>query len=226
MKKIVTNFVATRGGNYQAQQELKDLIIKEFNLPDDWNKYIKFDVDYDKAIFYKGLNTHWDNRIAAFKLDGKAFEYSSMQRMKIVDAYVQKKAKVQLENEIISKRKKVESIFKHLQGRFPFEGRMYEVSLSLYGAKYQMLIQMINAKDNDEFKLLSMGYFKPALVLDINYDFENDTIVYNLNPIQFQIKGTINEIEQGIEHAKQYTSCIMEYYNTINLPISILKQLA
>ena len=41
MKKIVTNFVGTKGGNYKAQEDLKNAIIKEFNLPDDWTTKIK-----------------------------------------------------------------------------------------------------------------------------------------------------------------------------------------
>ena len=225
MKKIVTNFVATKGGNYQAQENLKNAIIKEFKLPDDWNKYMKCDIEWDKVIFYKSTFIDWKKRVAEFKLNNLNFTYSEIQRMKIIDAYMQQKNKVEQAREVNNRNKIVMEYFKHVNGiTCEWQGRSYQVAMNTWN-KYKLSIEMVNAKDENEFVAIQNLRYKPFLWIDIDFNFDNNTFNYEIQPMEFErVRGTINEIENQLEQMKEYALCMHNFFGCVLFDILYKKQ--
>lgn len=204
MKKITTNFIATKGGNYQAQEDLKKSIINEFKLPDDWSKYLRCDIEWDKITFYKGTYSDWKNRISTFKLNGAFFMYSDIQRMKIFDAYVQQKHKYEKQREVTNRNKRVKEYFSVIESdKWEWCGRKYEVYLATW-SDYSINIEMISGKDENEFASILSTRHKPNLHIKINFNFDDDTFTFEIQPIQFNVSGSINEIENQLEQMKEY----------------------
>lgn len=216
MKKIVTNFVGTKGGNYKAQEDLKNAIIKEFNLPDDWSEYLKYKNEYDKIIFFKRKFSNWKDRIAEFKLNDSNFTYNEIQRMKIMDAYMQQKNKFEQAREVNNRNKIVREYFNHIIGQpYEYQGRKYQVCIHMWDG-YRFSIDMLNAKDENEFISIQKHRYKPSLWINIDFNFDNNTFNYEIEPMSFEgVSGTINQIENQLEQMKEYVLCMNNFFGCV-----------